>query len=144
MLQARGHWLNKPTKRIAGSGQSAPLKVVTKDGFVIWVGRNSRQNDQVTFDKGSGQDWWMHARGVPGAHVIIKSDGRKIPETVIEQAASLAAYYSASRSEGKVIVDVTRCMYVKKIKGAAPGMVTYRNEETRTVVPYPETHFESA
>lgn len=144
VLQARGHWLNKPTKRIAGSGQSAPLKVVTKDGFVIWVGRNSRQNDQVTFDKGSGQDWWMHARGVPGAHVIIKSDGRKIPETVIEQAASLAAYYSASRSEGKVIVDVTRCMYVKKIKGAAPGMVTYRNEETRTVVPYPETHFESA
>lgn len=144
VLQSRGHWLNKPTKRIAGSGQSAPLKVVTKNGFVIWVGRNSRQNDLVTFDKGSGQDWWLHARGVPGAHVVIKSDGRKIPETVIEQAAALAAYYSASRNEGKVIVDVTRCMYVKKIKGAAPGMVTYRNEETRTVAPYPESHFESA
>jgi predicted ribosome quality control (RQC) complex YloA/Tae2 family protein len=144
VLQARGHWRNKLTKRIAGSGQSAPLKIVTKEGFVIWVGRNSRQNEQVTFGKGNGQDLWLHARGVPGAHVILKSDGRKIPESVIDIAASLAAYYSAGRNEGKMLVDVTRCMYVKKIRGAAPGMVTYRNEATRTAVPYPETHFQAA
>jgi predicted ribosome quality control (RQC) complex YloA/Tae2 family protein len=138
VLQAKGYWQGKPTKRIAGSGQSAPLKLVTPDGMVIWVGRNSRQNEQVTFGKSGGQDLWLHARGVPGAHVVIKFDGRKIPDSVIEQAAALAAYYSANRGEGKVLVDVTRCMYVKKIKGGGAGMVTYRNEEPRTVVPRSE------
>lgn len=134
-LQAGGHWRGVSAKRIAGSGQSAPLKIVTKDGFVIWVGRNSRQNELVTFGKGGGQDYWLHARGVPGAHVVVKFDGRKISQNVLEQAGALAAYYSANRTEGKVLVDVTRCMNVRKIKGAAPGMVTYRNEEPITVVP---------
>lgn len=141
-LQANGHWRGQPKKRIAGSGQSAPLKVVTKDGFVIWIGRNSRQNEQVTFTKGGGQDLWLHARDVPGAHVVIKFDGRKIPSSVIDEAAAIAAYYSAKRADGKVLVDVTRCMYVKKIKGAGQGMVTYRNEEPVTVVPRGETEFE--
>lgn len=134
-LQAKGYWRGTPTKRIAGGGKSAPLRVVTKDGFVIWVGRNSRQNDMVTFDKGSPPDLWLHARGVAGAHVIIKVDGRSIPEKVIEQAAALAAYYSAKRADGSVIVDVTERRHVRKIKGAAAGMVTYRNETTRTVAP---------
>ncbi len=137
-LQAGGYWRGKPAKRIAGSGQSAPLKVVTKDNYVIWVGRNSRQNEQVTFGKGEGQDLWLHARDVPGAHVIIKFDGRQTPAAVIEQAAALAAYYSARRGDNKVPVDVTRCMYVKKIKGAGQGMVTYRNEETLTIEPRSE------
>lgn len=138
-LQVKGYWQGKTTKRIAGSGQSAPLKVVTQDGYVIWVGRNSRQNEQVTFGKGSAQDLWLHARGVPGSHVVVKVDGRKIPESVIDHAASLAAYYSASRNDGKVLVDVTRCLHVKKIKGAAQGMVTYRNEETLTAAPHSES-----
>jgi len=137
-LQSNGHWQGAPAKRIAGSGQSAPLKVVTPEGHVIWVGRNSRQNELVTSNKGSAQDYWLHARGVPGAHVVIKVDGKRIPPSVIEQAAALAAYYSASRGEGKVTVDVTRCVYVKKIKGAGAGMVTYRNEETVLVKPQRE------
>jgi len=141
-LQANGHWRGQPKKRIAGSGQSAPLKIVTKDGFVIWVGRNSRQNEQVTFNKGGGQDLWLHAHDVPGAHVVIKFDGRKIPDAVIEQAAAMAAYYSAKRTDGKVLVDVTRCMYVKKIKGAGQGMVTYRNESPMTIAPRSESDFE--
>jgi predicted ribosome quality control (RQC) complex YloA/Tae2 family protein len=131
-LQAKGYWRGKTVKRMAG--QSAPLRLV-KDGFIIWVGRNSRQNDIVTFDKGRGLDLWLHARGVPGAHVVIRFDGRVIPEALIEQAAAVAAYYSAKRSESKVVVDVTQCKHVRKIKGAAPGMVTYRNETTRTVTP---------
>jgi predicted ribosome quality control (RQC) complex YloA/Tae2 family protein len=141
-LQAKGYWRGQTTKRIAGSGQSAPLKFVTPDGIVIWIGRNSRQNEQVTFGKGGGQDIWLHARGVPGSHVIIKSDGRKIPDAVIQKAAGIAAYYSASRADAKVAVDITRCMYVKKIKGAAAGMVTYRNEETIMVVPRSESENE--
>jgi predicted ribosome quality control (RQC) complex YloA/Tae2 family protein len=142
-LQSKGYWHGKTVKRMGG-GQSAPLKVVTKDNFVIWIGRNSRQNEQVTFGKGGGQDLWLHARDVPGAHVVIKFDGRSIPEQVIEQAAGLAAYYSAKRGDGRVLVDITRCMYVRKIKGAGAGMVTYRNEEPRTVVPHSENDLETA
>jgi len=140
VLQVKGYWRGKTTKRI-GSGQSAPLKL-TKDGYVVWIGRNSRQNELVTFKHGGGEDLWLHAHDVPGAHVVIRFDGRRIPESLIEQAASLAAYYSASRNEGKVTVDVTRCKYVKKIKGAGPGMVTYRNEETITVTPKSETEWQ--
>jgi predicted ribosome quality control (RQC) complex YloA/Tae2 family protein len=141
-LQTKGHWRGKTIKR-GGGGQSAPLKLVTKDNFVIWVGRNSRQNEQVTFGKGGGQDLWLHARGVPGSHVVVKFDGRPIPDSVVDQAASLAAHYSANRAEGKVLVDVTRCVYVKKIKGVGQGMVTYRNEEPRTAVPHSESDFNS-
>lgn len=140
-LQQRGLWRGKPRPRIAGGQQSGPLRVVTEDGFVIWVGRNSRQNETVTFDKGSAQDLWLHARGVPGAHVVVKNDGRAIPDDVIEQAAAIAAHYSASRGEASVIVDVTERRHVKKIKGGSTGMVTYRNETTRTVVPRSEHEF---
>lgn len=134
-LQAKGHWRGKPAQRIAGGGRSAPLRVVTEDGFVIWVGRNSRQNEAVTFEKGGPTDLWLHARDVPGAHVIIKTDGRNVPDAVIEAAAGLAAYYSARQSENKVEVDVTERRHVRKIKGGGPGMVTYRQEVTRSVTP---------
>lgn len=139
-LQAKGIWRGKPQQKIGGQ-KTAPLRVVTGDGFVIWIGRNSRQNEIVTFDKGSPMDLWLHARGVAGAHVIIKFDGRPIPDSVIDGAAALAAYYSASRGEAKVIVDVTERRYVRKIKGGAVGMVTYRNEKTRAVTPAAETDF---
>jgi len=133
-LQATG-LLRGQARRIPGGQRSAPLRLVTSDGWVIWVGRNSRQNEQVTFDKGSANDMWLHARGVPGAHVIIKSDGRSVPEPVLDLAAGLAAYYSGLRQDAKVPVDMTQRLHVRKIKGAAVGMVTYRNEETRMAVP---------
>lgn len=133
-LQARGHWRGRRAGRIGG-GRPGPLKLVTPDGYVIWIGRNSRQNEIVTFEKGSGEDLWLHVHDAAGAHVIIKFDGRPIPEDVVTQAAEIAAYYSASRDEARALVDVTQRKYVKKIKGAGPGMVTYRNETTRTVVP---------
>lgn len=133
-LQERGYWRGKRAGRVGG-GRSGPLRLVSKDGFVLWVGRNSRQNEIATFDKGGPADLWLHARDVGGAHVVIKYDGRPIPEDLIVQAAQIAAHYSASRDEANVIVDVTERRYVKKIKGAGPGMVTYRNETTRTVTP---------
>jgi predicted ribosome quality control (RQC) complex YloA/Tae2 family protein len=133
-LQSRGLWKG-PSKRVPGVQKSAPLRVVTADGWVIWVGRNSRQNEQVTFEKGAAADLWLHARAVPGAHVIIKTEGRPAPEAVIERAAGLAAFYSARRTEAKVPVDVTARAFVRKIKGGAPGMVTYKNEQTRLAVP---------
>ncbi|MFQ3534692.1 MAG: NFACT RNA binding domain-containing protein [Aggregatilineales bacterium] len=135
-LQANGYWRGAPTAR-PRSGKSAPLKVSTPDGFVIWVGRNARQNEEVTFTKGASNDLWLHARGIPGAHVIIKSSGRIVPQAVLERAASLAAYYSAARNEAYVPVDVTERRYVRKLKGGQMGMVTYRNESTLSVPPRP-------
>ncbi|MCC6611988.1 MAG: NFACT family protein [Anaerolineae bacterium] len=133
-LQATG-LLRGQARRTPGGQRSAPLRIVTPDGWVIWVGRNSRQNEQVTFDKGNANDLWLHARGVPGSHVIIKSDGRSVPEPILDLAAGLAAYYSGLRQDAKVPVDVTQRLHVRKIKGAAAGMVTYRNEETVMAVP---------
>ncbi|MCA9914026.1 MAG: NFACT family protein [Anaerolineae bacterium] len=127
----------KKLKRMGGGGQSGPLKL-TKDGYVIWVGRNSRQNEQVTFRTAKSDDIWLHARNVPGSHVIIRDDGRRIPQDLIEECAAIAAYYSGKRGDQKVDVDVTRIKYVKPIKSAGPGMVTYRNERTLTVTPQNE------
>ncbi len=133
-LQKNGYWRGTPTVR-PGGGKSGPLKVTTDSGYVIWVGRNARQNDQVTFDKGGPVDLWLHARGVPGAHVIIKSGAADVPDNVIRRAAEIAAYYSRARAESRVLVDVTRRKYVRKIKGGKPGMVTYRNESPLEVAP---------
>lgn len=138
-LQARGHWQGKTSKRIGGAGSSGPLRVVSRDGFVIWIGRNSRQNDKVTFKTANRQDIWLHARGAPGAHVIIRNDGRRISDDLIAQAAAVAAHYSRRQSDRQVAVDYTRVKYVRAIKGAGPGMVSYRNEQTLTVKPQDES-----
>jgi predicted ribosome quality control (RQC) complex YloA/Tae2 family protein len=132
-LQTAGLWRGA-AKRVPGGQKSAPLKLMIED-WVVWLGRNSRQNEQVTFDKGSPNDLWLHVRDVPGAHIIIKSEGRPVPEAIIERAAGYAAYYSPLRGEGKAPVDVTLRVHVRKIKGAAAGMVTYRNERTIMVSP---------
>ena len=137
-LQSRGHWLGKKLKRLGGGGRQGPLKVVSRDGYVVWIGRNSRQNEQVTFKTANSQDIWLHARDVPGAHVIIRNDGRRIKDELIAEAAAVAAFYSKKRTDGNVLVDYTRVKYVNAIKGAGPGMVTYRNEQTITIEPQNE------
>ena len=138
-LQARGHWQGKPLRRLGGGGRQGPLRVVSRDGFVIWVGRNSRQNEQATFKTANAQDIWLHARETPGAHIIIRNDGRRIKDHLIAEAAAVAAYYSKRRDDTSVQVDYTRVKYVKAIKGAGPGMVTYRNESSIAVRPHDES-----
>ena len=138
-LQAGGHWQGKRLRRLGGGGRQGPLRVVSRDGFVIWVGRNSRQNEQATFKTANAQDIWLHARETPGAHVIIRNDGRRIKDGLIAEAAAVAAYYSKRRDDSSVQVDYTRVKYVKAIKGAGPGMVTYRNESTIAVRPRDES-----
>ncbi|MCA9892978.1 MAG: NFACT family protein [Anaerolineae bacterium] len=133
---------DRKMRQIGGGNRTAPMRF-TPDGYVIWLGRNSRQNEEVTFKKANPQDLWLHARDVAGAHVVIRDDGRHIPETLVEKAASVAAFYSKAREENSVIVDVTHVKYVKGIKGAGPGMVTYRNERTVTVTPHNEEIFEN-
>lgn len=103
-------------------------------GTLIYVGHNGRQNDEVTFDIAGQDDLWLHARGVPGAHVIVRGADPD-DDDLIERAAAVAAYFSSGRSSTSVEVDVTQRRHVRKIKGAGPGMVTYRQERTLSVRP---------
>ncbi|MBA2276379.1 MAG: NFACT family protein [Chloroflexia bacterium] len=114
--------------------------LTSAEGFPIHIGRSGRQNDAVTFDIAGPDDTWLHARGVPGSHVVIRwsPSGRDEDEQTIETAAALAAHYSNARSSGSVQVDVAKRRHVRKIKGAGPGMVTYRNERTVAVHPLDE------
>jgi predicted ribosome quality control (RQC) complex YloA/Tae2 family protein len=109
--------------------------VQSRDGFTVLVGKNSRQNEEVTFHQAAANDIWLHAHGVPGAHVIIKAAGREIPRSTIEQAASLAAYYSQARGTTTAPVDYTLQRHVRHMKGAGPGMVIYDRERTIYVAP---------
>ena len=140
-LQARGHWQGKRLKRLGGGGRQGPLRVVSRDGYVVWVGRNSRQNAQLTFKRANPPDIWLHARDVPGAHVVIRDDGRRIKDELLMEAAAVAAHYSQRREDSSVQVDYTRVKYVRAIKGAGAGMVTYRNEKSLWVKPHDESIF---
>ncbi len=123
-----------------GAGQrkaegGTPLRRQIADGFIALVGKNSRQNEEVTFHQAASNDLWLHARGVPGAHIIIKSGGRPVSEAALGEAAALAAYYSQSRAAGTVPVDVTEQRYVRHMKGGGPGMVIYERERTLYAAP---------
>lgn len=129
----------KSGKRAKGKpvppGGGVPLHVQSRDGFTILIGKNSRQNEDVTFHQASANDIWLHARGVPGAHVIIKAAGREVPRSTIEQAASLAAWYSQARGSTSVPIDYTLQRHVRHMKGGGPGMVIYERERTLNVIP---------
>lgn len=121
----------KGPRRIGGE----PLRFQSAEGFTIYVGKNSRQNEQVTFTLATGNDLWFHARGVPGAHVIVKNGGRPVPEGTIDTAAGLAAWYSQSRGNASVPVDYTEQRYVRHMKDGGTGMVIYSRERTLSTTP---------
>ena len=117
---------------------SPPLTFTSADGMEIVVGRNARQNDHVTFELAAPSDLWLHARGVAGSHVIVRSSGRPVSRQTIEQAAALAAAYSAARNSTSIAVDYTERRNVRRMKGGGPGLVTYSGEKTIHVRPAPE------
>ena len=107
---------------------SKPLHYISSDGYDIYVGKNNTQNDELTFRFADPDDIWMHANDMPGSHVILRSGGRRmdeIPDRAFEEAASLAAWYSAGREQGKVEIDYLLRRNVKKPGGARPGFVVY-------------------
>lgn len=118
----------------------APLRLESTDGLTLLVGKNSLQNEEVTFHLASPNDVWLHARGVPGAHVIVKSGGRPVPESTLREAAALAAYYSQAREQGTAPVDHTEVRYVRHMRGGGPGMVIYEREKTLYVGPRQLAH----
>lgn len=113
---------------------SAPL-FFECEGYEIYVGRNNRQNDIVTTKMGKSYDVWLHVKNMPGSHVLIKNKGTDVPDSVIEKAAGLAAYYSGARESAMVQVDYTNIKNVKKPSGSMPGKVIYERYKTAYVAP---------
>ncbi len=126
-LSAAG-WAPKARRPGSSSGQVGGPRRFEAGEFTIYVGRNARQNETVTFKRAGPDDLWFHVRGQPGAHVIVKSGGQTVPEQVVQRAAELAAFYSPARGESQVDVDVTERRFVRRVRGGHPGLVTYRNE----------------
>ena len=118
--------------------QSHPLHFRSSDGFDIYVGKNNFQNEELTFKVASGSDWWFHAKGMPGSHVIVKANGQELPDRCFEEAASLAAYYSKGRDQDKVEIDYLQRRNVKKVNGAPPGFVIYHSNWSMMAKPRAE------
>ena len=108
--------------------QSRPFRYLSADGIEILVGKNAAQNDRLTLSARPGE-MWLHAKDMPGSHVIIKTEG-EVPRETLKQAALLAAWYSKGRSSSMVPIDYTLKKYVKKPSGAAPGKVIYTHHKT--------------
>lgn len=105
---------------------SKPFHYLSSDGYHIYVGKNNYQNEELTFKLANGNDWWFHAKGIPGSHVILRSMGQAdLPDRAFEEAGALAAYYSKGRENEKVEIDYIQKKNIKKVAGAAPGFVIY-------------------
>ncbi|WP_317344759.1 Rqc2 family fibronectin-binding protein [Faecalimonas umbilicata] len=104
---------------------SKPFHYLSSDGYHIYVGKNNLQNEELTFHFASGNDWWFHAKGIPGSHVIVKTNGEELPDRTFEEAGKLAAYYSKNRGSEKIEIDYIEKKHVKKPKGGKPGFVVY-------------------
>ena len=104
---------------------SKPFHYMSSDGFHLYVGKNNFQNDELTFKFATGGDWWFHAKQIPGSHVILKTEGKEVPDRAFEEAARLAAYYSRGREQDKVEIDYIQKKHIKKPAGAKPGFVVY-------------------
>lgn len=130
----------RPSLRKAVPDPQQPLAFVSLDGWTILVGRSARSNDHLTMRLARPDDWWLHAKGIPGAHVVIRvppafRHQEAPPPATLHQAALLAAYYSAARQGSHVPVDWTRRRNVWKPHGARPGFVLYKGERTLEVTP---------
>lgn len=104
---------------------SRPFHYISSDGFHMYVGKNNFQNDELTFKFAAGNDWWFHAKGQPGSHVIVRTEGLPLPDSTFEEAARLAAHYSKGRGQEKVEIDYVEKKHVKKPNGSKPGFVVY-------------------
>ena len=133
---ARDAGLISESRRVSRkpSTLSEPREFQSRDGFTILVGKNAKQNEEVTFRRARADDLWLHARGVAGAHVIIVRAGREIPESTIQEAAQLAAQSSQARGDTRVDVIVAPRKQVHRVRGGKPGMVTVNASRLVVVV----------
>lgn len=127
-------YIHKSNRRPGIPRKSSPLSFKSSDGYQIWIGRNNRQNDELSLKFAKPDDLWLHSKNIPGSHVIVRVPG-PAPEKTLLEAATLAAWFSKARNSSKVQVDYTRAKYVRKPSGAKPGMVVYVNYKTVIVDP---------
>ena len=135
-LHAGGYVRADTAQKRMKQAKSAPMRFESTDGYPIYVGRNNRQNDELTFKLARKDDLWLHAQKVHGSHVIISCGGTVPPDDTVTQAAQLAAYYAESTGGQNIPVDVTPVKQVKKTPGGKPGMVIYHTYRTVIVNPY--------
>lgn len=139
-LEEGGYLRPAERKKSPKNGKPAavrPLAFRSSEGFPIYVGRNNRQNDQLTFKIARKDDLWLHVQKFHGAHVVIASGGGELPDETVTEAAMLAAFYSEASAGQNVPVDVTPVRFLKKPNGAKPGMVVYERYRTVIVTPDP-------
>jgi len=132
------HRTERKEKRAkAQAAERVPFRLYrTSGGLEVRVGRTSKDNDRLTFGHSLPGDVWLHARSVPGSHVVLRWAGEGAPPARdLEEAATLAALYSKARTSGTVAVDWTRRRYVRKPRGAPPGRVTLSHARTVFVAP---------
>ncbi len=121
---------NKPSKAV----KSAPLHFISSDGFHMYVGKNNYQNEYITFQLADGGDWWFHAKKIPGSHVIVKTEGRELPDRTFEEAGALAAHFCKAEGAEKVEIDYIQRKFIKKPAGGAPGFVIYHSNYSLNAV----------
>lgn len=135
-LTAFGYLKRKGVKnQKCSAAKSKPLHFIDANGFHIYVGKNNYQNDALTFRFATGNDWWFHAKGMPGSHVIVKAENKDLPDDTFETAAAVAAWYSDGRESDKVEVDYLQKKNVKKPAKAVPGFVVYYTNYSMTIHP---------
>jgi len=135
-LQEGGYLRADSGRKKMKQGKVPPMRFESTDGYPIYVGRNNKQNEELTFRLARKDDIWCHASKVHGSHVIISCGGTTPPDDTITQAAQLAAYYSESGGGQNIPVDVTPVKQVKKIPNGKPGMVIYHTYRTVIANPY--------
>ncbi|MGN0348187.1 MAG: NFACT family protein [Roseburia sp.] len=118
-----------------GKSKSKPLHYLSSDGYHMYVGKNNYQNEELTFRFADGNDWWFHAKGMPGSHVIVKTNGEELPDHTFEEAARLAGYYSKGRESDKIEIDYLQKKHIKKPGKGAPGFVVYYTNYSLTIQP---------
>ena len=137
-LQSGGYIKADAGKKRMKQAKSSPMRFVSTDSVPIYVGRNNRQNEELTFKSARKDDIWLHAQKVHGSHVIIACAGQPVPDDTVTQAAQLAAHYAETKGGQNIAVDVTPVRQVKKIPSGKPGMVIYHTYRTVIVNPYPD------
>ena len=137
-LQQGGYIKADSGKKRMKQSKLSPMRFESTNGWPIYVGRNNRQNEELTFRSARKDDIWLHASKVHGSHVIIACAGQPVPDDTITQAAQLAAHYAESKGGQNIAVDVTPVKQVKKIPNGKPGMVIYHTYRTVIVNPYPD------
>ncbi|HIU78609.1 MAG TPA: DUF814 domain-containing protein, partial [Candidatus Avilachnospira avicola] len=115
--------------------RSEPMHFISSDDIDIYVGRNNYQNEELSFRLSDPSDWWFHAKGVPGSHVIARTGARELPDATCLEAAALAAYYSRSGGEDKVEVDYVQRKELRRVPKGAPGYVIYHTNYSIVIEP---------